>query len=109
MLTAAAFAYPAGGSAALAVLLSAIVAAGAVQAYLAFRIEFDRVIFEAAANDTAAFERFDAALAALDLARRRGGRSPEQRAAALWRLVKCSGIVLGLQFALAVAAVWASS
>jgi hypothetical protein len=104
VLTAVAFNRLPGDGAALRMLLAAIVAAGAVQAYLAFRIELDRVIFEAAANETAVFERFDAALAAIGLARRAGGRLPEERAAGLWRLVKSGAIVLALQFALAVAA-----
>jgi len=89
-------------------LLAAIVVSGAMQVYLAFRIEFDRVLFEAASNDTAAFERFDQALAAIGLARPRGARLPGERAAGLLRLVKSSGLLLGLQFALATAAILAS-
>jgi len=107
-LTAGAFIRPAGADALPRGLLAAIVVAGAVQVFLAFRIEFDRVIFEAASSDTAAFERFDQALAAIGLARPRSARLPEERAAGLWRLVKSSGLLLGLQFALATAVVWVS-
>lgn len=87
-------------------VLTAIIAVGAVHSYLAFRIELDRVVFEAAAADTAAFEGFDAALAAMNLARRGTVRLPQERAAGLWRLVKASGIVLALQLALTVASIW---
>lgn len=87
------------------ILLAAVVVAGAVQTYLAFRIEFDRVIFEAIAYDAGSFESFDAALAALGMAGRSAGRPPAQRVAGLRRLLKCSGIVCALQFALAVAAI----
>lgn len=90
------------------IVLTAILVAGAGQAYLSFRVELDRLIFEAAANDTAALERFDAARAAIGLGRRAVGRTPEQRAAGLWRLLKASGVVLALQFALAIASVWAA-
>jgi hypothetical protein len=86
---------------------AAIIAAGALQAYLAFRVEFDRAIFEAAAAGMDTFERFDAALAAFGLARRAPGRPVEERARGLWTLVKCSGSVFMLQAALAGAAVWA--
>jgi len=83
-----------------------LIAARAVQTYLAFRIELDRAIFEAIANELGTFERFDAAAVAIGLSRRPAGRSPEARAKGLWSLVKCSGLVLGLQLALAVAALW---
>jgi len=87
-------------------VLSAMIAAGAMQVYLAFRIELDRAIFEAIASEAGTFERFDAAAAAIGLSRRPAGRSPEARAKGLWSLVKCSGLVLGLQLALAIAAIW---
>ena len=88
------------------IISSAMIVAGAVQAYLAFRIELDRAVFEAIANQAGTFEGFDAAAAAIGLSRRPAGRSPEARARGLWSLVKCSGVVLGLQLALAAAALW---
>ena len=53
----------------------------------------------------ASFDQIDAALGALRLGRRRSGRSPEERAAGVWRLVKFSALVLVMQLALALAAV----
>ena len=86
-------------------LLATLVVAGGVQAYLAFRIELDRVLFESVASGAACFDQIDAALGALRLGRRRSGRSPEERAAGVWRLVKFSALVLVMQLALALAGV----
>jgi len=87
--------------------LALVVALGAVQIYLAVRIEFDRAIFEAAAGQPDGFTGFDEALQKLGWNRRAsGGRPPGARAAGLATLVKWSGRLLGVQFALALAALW---
>jgi hypothetical protein len=97
---------PRAGELALAAL-APVVALGAVQIYLAARIEFDRAIFEAAAGQPDGFAGFDEALQKLGWNRSAsGGRPPEARAAGLATLVKWSGRLLGVQFALALAALW---
>lgn len=88
------------GVAFAAMALSA--ALGAVQLYLAVRIEFDRAIFAAAAHD--GFEGFDEALGRLGWRGSNTERSPEQRAAGLVWLVKWSGALLVAQFAFLLAA-----
>ena len=87
--------------------LALVVALGAVQIYLAVRIEFDRAIFEASAGQPDGFAGFDEALQKLGWTRNAsGGRPPEARAAGLATLVKWCGWLLGAQFALALAALW---
>lgn len=85
--------------------LTACAALGAVGLYLAVRIEFDRAIFAAAAQE--GFDGFDEALGRLGW--RRGAepaRSPESRAAGLATLVKRAGALLAAQFALLLAGLW---
>lgn len=107
LLSAAALAAAARADSPASLMLPAIVLAGAAQAYLAFRIEFDRRIFEAVADSGAeAFSRFDAAMGAIGLARPSAARSAQDRAAGLWRLVRSSGLLVAVQFALALAAMW---
>jgi hypothetical protein len=97
---------PRAGAFALAAL-ALIVALGAVQIYLAVRIEFDRAIFESAAGQSDGFAGFDEALQKLGWMRSAdGGRPPEARAAGLSSLVKWSGRLVGAQFALVLAALW---
>jgi hypothetical protein len=85
--------------------LAACAAFGGVQLYLAVRIEFDRAIFTAAAQE--GFEGFDEALGRLGW--RRGAdpaRPPESRAAGLASLVKRAGVLLAAQLALLLAGLW---
>ena len=76
----------------------------AAQLYLAVRIELDRAIFTAAAQD--GFEGFDEALARLGW--RRGGvaRSTAERASGLAVLVKANGALLLVQLALLLSGLW---
>ena len=67
----------------------------------------DRAIFEASAGQPDGFTGFDEALQKLGWTRNAsGGRQPEARVAGLVTLVKWSGWLLGVQFALALAALW---
>ena len=110
VLVLCAFAIAASGARAGAFALAAlglVVALGAVQIYLAVRIEFDRAIFEEAAGRAGGFAGFDEARHRLGWTRGAAGdRPPEARAAGLGALVKWSGWLLGAQFALALAALW---
>lgn len=105
-----AFAIAATGARAGALALAAlglVVALGAVQIYLAARIEFDRAIFEEAAGRAEGFAGFDEARQKLGwMHRAPRDRPPEARAAGLGTLVKWSGWLLGVQFALALAVLW---
>lgn len=110
VLVLCAFAIAASGARAGAFALAAlglVVALGAVQIYLAVRIEFDRAIFEEAAGRADGFAGFDEARRKLGWMRGASGdRPPQARAAGLGALVKWSGWLLAAQFALAVAALW---
>jgi hypothetical protein len=112
VLVLCAFAIAASGARAGAFALAAlglVVALGAVQIYLAVRIEFDRAIFEEAAGRADGFAGFDEARHRLGWTRGAAGdRPPQARAAGLGALVKWSGWLLGAQFALALAALWLS-
>jgi hypothetical protein len=81
-------------------LLFVVISGGAAQIYLAFRIEFDRRIFEAWAHDmdADAAHRFDTAMRALDLLPPdRSGRASVQRVRGVVRLVKSSGWLLAVK------------
>jgi hypothetical protein len=82
-------AVPLGGGVAT-VALGLIIIIGALQIYLAVRIEFDRQIFDLAAGDPEGFAGFD-----------QSGRSSEARAAGLASLVRWSGVLLAAQLILA--------
>lgn len=89
--------------------LSLVVAAGAAQIYLAWRIEFDRRIFQlfAEAPDAAEAARgFERGLEALGHPRKGGERSLGERAAGLKSLVKKAAGILVLQIVLLIAASW---
>ena len=87
--------------------LALVIALGGVQTYLAVRIEFDRAIFEVAAERADGFAGFDEALHALGWKRGSAeGRTPQARAAGLRSLVTWSGGRLGVQFALMLAALF---
>jgi hypothetical protein len=97
---------PRAGAHALAVF-AFVVVLGLAQIYLAVRIEFDRVIFEVATGRPDGFAGFDGALAKLGWKRSSDSeRSPAQRAVGLMSLVKWSGWLLGIQFALVLTALW---
>jgi hypothetical protein len=83
-------------------------AAGAVQAYLAARVEFDRLIFQriAVAADAGGFDA--AAQAAGLLPANKAGRDLAERIAGLLALTKKVFIVFLLQLALLIAAAWMS-
>jgi len=90
-------------------VLLVIVAGGATQACLAFRIEFDRRIFEAWAHDTSvdAAHGFDTAMRELALLPQdRVGRSVVERVRGLLRLVRSSGWLLAVQLAFFIIAAW---
>jgi hypothetical protein len=90
-------------------LLLVIVAGGAAQIYIAFRIEFDRRIFDAWAHDTDAdaARRFDTTMRALDLLPpNRNGRADIERVRGVIRLVKSSGWLFSLQVACLVLVGW---
>jgi hypothetical protein len=104
LVTAAAFAaavaFPPASSIAAAAL-ALVLAVGAVQVYLAVRIEFDRVIFDTV-RDAEGWKAFDAALVRLGWARAgTTGRTAEDRAAGLARLVRTSGVLFVAQLVLA--------
>jgi hypothetical protein len=95
-------AFPPGGAVATAAL-ALIIVIGAVQVYLAVRIEFDGRIFELAGAQPDGFAGFDAALRNLGLGREpNGDRSPEMRAAGLASLVRTSGALVAVQLALGI-------
>lgn len=85
--------------------LTAVVALGAVQVYLAVRIEFDRAAFERAATRADGFVGFDEALAGLGWTRP-ARVTPAARAAGLRTLVARSAWLLAAQFVLTLAGVW---
>ena len=92
-----------------AAMLSLVTAAGAVQAYLALRIEFDRRIFEAFAahpeGAAAAASGFDEAMQSLGMPPKgKAGRTLAERALGALLLVKGAGWIFALQLALAIAA-----
>lgn len=93
--------------------LSFAAAAGAVQVYLAARVEFDRMILRdiaGTAPDTAgAAGAFDAAAQAAGLLpERKAGRDLVQRTAGVQALAQFIYCVLLLQLALLIAAAWMS-
>lgn len=88
-------------------------AAGAVQVYLAARVEFDRIIFRDIAvtgpDVAAAAGAFDAAAHAAGLLpERKMGRDLVQRTCGALALVKTIFFVLVLQLVLLIAAAWMS-
>jgi hypothetical protein len=98
---------------AAAATISVAAAAGAVQVYLAARVEFDRMIFQdiaAAAPDAAgAAGAFDAAAREAGLLpERKAGRDLLQRTAGVLALARAIFGVLLLQLALLIAAAWMS-
>lgn len=83
--------------------LALVAVLGAAQLYLALRIEFDRAVFDAAAQ--VGFEGFDQALGETGL--RRGAvpaRTPQARVAGLASLLRWSAGLLAAQFLLWLAA-----
>lgn len=80
-------------------ILALIIVLGVVQLYLALRIEFDRVIFQAASG-TPAWDAFDAALQGLRWAAHKGERSTTARASGVARLVRASAALLIIQLLL---------
>jgi hypothetical protein len=90
----------------------AVAGTGAAQAYLAARVEFDRIIFESLATATdavAAAESFDAAAQDAGLLpARNAGRDLAQRAAGLVTLTNAIFFVFLFQLALLLAAAWTS-
>lgn len=86
-----------------------IVIAGGLQAYLAFRIELDRVVFDAfsvqagALSDTRAFD--EAMLSLVLMRAERAGRGMPERVRGLVFLVKSAGLVLFVQIAVAIIAI----
>ena len=98
--------HPPAGLASGALLVGGL-AVGALQLYLAARIDFDRRIFEAVAAEhdaQAAFVAFDQSRLALGLGQLPQARTPEQRAAGAVGLVRWSGILLLAQLAFVAAA-----
>lgn len=92
---------------AAAAALALVVALGAVQVYLAVRIEFDRAIFARAAQRPGGFAGFDEALQELGWRRRPvAERTPADRAAGLRTLVAWAAGLLAAQLALELAALW---
>lgn len=86
--------------------LALLVVAGAAQAYLAVRIEFDRRIFEALRPEET-LEGFDAALGELGWpGARSAGRPLAGRAGGLARLVRRAGWLFAAQVAISVAIPW---
>ena len=99
------------GGALVAAAISIAAVAGAAQAYLAVRIEFDRAIFEsfagAAAEAAGAADGFDRAAQALGLLfSGKAGRDFTRRTAGVLSLVKMAFLVFLVQLALLVAAAW---
>jgi len=82
-------------------------ALGVVQVYLAARVEFDRVIFEALAESPGEAAHFDAAISAGKMHAQETGRTMAQRAAGARRFVIAGGIVFMAQVILAAASAWA--
>ena len=94
-----------GASAALAL----VVVIGALQIYLAMRIEFDRRIFERVAEAAQGWDGFDQAMRELGLmAREKAGRPPAARAAGLATLVRWHAGLLAAQLVLALALILAA-
>jgi hypothetical protein len=93
-----------------AVGLSLVAVAGAVQVYLALRIEFDRQVFGALARARApgeAVKGFDGAMLALDMMpEAKAGRPLVERVRGLRSLVAKAGAVFALQLLLSLAAAW---
>lgn len=84
--------------------LALIIAIGAVQVYLAIRIEFDRRIFERVAEARQGWSGFDDAMRKVELMpAAKMGRSPAARAAGLAALVRWHAGLLGAQLLLALA------
>lgn len=89
--------------------MAMIVIAGGLQAYLAFRIELDRVVFDAfsvqagALSDTRAFD--EAMLSLVLMRAERAGRGMPERVRGLVFLVKSAGLVLFVQIAVAIIAI----
>lgn len=103
--------FPPDLTAPVALALALAAAGGAVQAYIALRIEFDRRIFEEFAGSNAqpvdAAGGFDNAVQALGLLPPdKSGRSMVQRAEGLMSLVRRSGWIFLAQLALLIAARW---
>ena len=103
------YALPPGAPAAAALTLTA--AGGAVHAYLAVRIEFDRRIFEAftlrLATDAASLRTFDDALHSVGLRSADGvPRDFADRVRGLKVLVKSAACLLSVQLVLALAGCW---
>ena len=95
----------------VAVALSFAVAAGAGQAYLVLRVEFDRRIFEALAETAAgsadAAHAFNRAMLAPGLtAEGKAGRTVLQRAEGLVSLVRKAGWLFVSQLVLLIVAPW---
>jgi len=87
--------------------LALVVALGAVQVYLAVRIEFDRAIFARAAERPGGFAGFDEAMQELGWRRRpTAARTPSARTAGLRALVAWVAGLLAAQLALALTALW---
>jgi hypothetical protein len=99
------------GSAPAATLLSLAAAAGAIQAYLVLRIEFDKQVFEAIVTRTgataAALQAFDGALQALALSSDgNAGRPLRERVQGMMSLIMKTAWVLAIQFALLILVPW---
>lgn len=106
LMTLAAFALGATteAQAASSAALALIIAIGAVQLYLAMRIEFDRRIFDLVAGAPEGWSGFDHAMRELGLMRpAKAGRAPAARAAGLATLVKWHAGLLVAQLVLALA------
>ena len=84
--------------------LALIIVIGAMQVYLAMRIEFDRRIFDRVADTPEGWSGFDHAMRELGLMRpAKGGRAPAARAAGLAALVRWHAGLLAAQLVLALA------
>jgi len=88
----------------------AVAAAGAVQVYLALRIEFDRQIFGAlagAGEPGEAVKGYDQAMRALKMMpEHKAGRALADRVRGLRSLVRSAGWLFALQLALSLAVAW---
>ena len=88
----------------------AVAAAGAVQVYLAVRIEFDRHVFAALARAREpgeAVKGFDGAMRALGMMpERKTGRTLADRVRGLRTLVRRAGWLFAVQLALSLVAAW---
>jgi hypothetical protein len=89
------------------IVLMAVLAAGTAQAYLALRIELDRIVFERFAEDPASAPDFDAALVQVGWAKSpAASRSMADRVHGMYGFVKAVLLVLLLQV---VALGWAAA